>query len=163
MLRTGWCVSLGGCSCSLFCGTPPGLLSVELSVVVFFGSCTFSQTLTLKHSQVVTSGQRLRQQGEERCPVVACGDFLSLSSTVAVSTTPAIELLGKGISDICSMVEGVTVLLFWFCWVFFVCLGFFWRGVYLLFFWLYFSLLTWSFSSNSKDLEMVLLFVTCRV
>lgn len=72
-------------------------------------------------------------------------------------------VLGKGISDICSMVEGVTVLLFWFCWVFFVCLGFFWRGVYLLFFWLYFSLLTWSFSSNSKDVEMVLLFVTCRV
>lgn len=88
-------MSLGGCSCSLFCGTAAGLLSVELSVVVFFGSCTFSQTLTLKHSQVVTSGQRLRQQGEERCPVVACGDFLSLSSTVAVSTTLAIEYWEK--------------------------------------------------------------------
>lgn len=88
-------MSLGAFSCSLFCGTAAGLLSVELSVVVFFGSCTFSQTLTLKHSQVVTSGQRLRQQGEERCPVVACGDFLSLSSTVAVSTTLAIEYWEK--------------------------------------------------------------------
>lgn len=35
--------------------------------------------------------------------------------------------------------------------------------VYLQFFWLYFGLLTWSFSSNSKDLGIVLLFVIYRV
>lgn len=63
-------VSLGGFLCSLFCDRAAGLLSVELSIVMFSGSCMFSQTLMLKHSQVVTSGQRQRGRRGE----LSCGD-----------------------------------------------------------------------------------------
>lgn len=90
-------VSLDGFLCSLFCDRAAGLLSVELSIVMFSGSCMFSQTLMLKHSQVVTSGRRLREEGEESCPVATHREFLSLSSTVAVtvSTTPALSYWEK--------------------------------------------------------------------